>query len=223
MVGSVISTMVHYVPIMLNCKGKTCMIIGGGLVAERKVDTLLGAGALVHIISPLISERLLHLVNSGQIQWTCREYKDGDLKGVFLVHAATDVPAVNESVAAEAHRFGVLINVSSNGESGNFINPAVMKRGRLTVAVSTSGAGPLAAMELCNRLEEQLGDEFEPYLEFLYNMRSAIKREVLSPSERQRILRKIHELDILQDIRRGSYTPWSPEQIRQWINHNQEE
>ncbi|SMF89266.1 precorrin-2 dehydrogenase / sirohydrochlorin ferrochelatase [Paenibacillus uliginis N3/975] len=215
--------MVHYVPVMLNCEGQTCMIIGGGLVAERKVDMLLAAGALVHIISPLISESLLQLVDSDQIEWTSREYRDGDLKGAFLVHAATDVPTVNEAIAAEARQLGVMVNVASSGESGNFINPAVMKRGRLTVAVSTSGAGPLAAVDICSRLEKQLGDEFEPYLEFLYTMRCAVKKEVSSVSVRRKLLRKIHEIDILQDIRRGSYTPWSPEQIQQWISHNQEE
>ncbi|WP_106768521.1 precorrin-2 dehydrogenase/sirohydrochlorin ferrochelatase family protein [Paenibacillus faecalis] len=215
--------MIRYVPIMLNCDEQTCLIIGGGLVAERKVDTLLGAGAQIHIISPVLSEKLLQRVDSGQIEWTAREYREGDLTGAFLVHAATDVPEVNELVAREARRLGILVNVASSGESGTFINPAVMKRGRLTVAVSTSGAGPLAAMDVCNHLEELLGDEFEPYLEFLHTMRSAVKKEIASPSARRKILRKIHEIDILQDIRRGTYTPWSPEQIQQWISYNREE
>lgn len=215
--------MVHYVPVMLNCEGQTCYIIGGGAVAERKAESLLAAGASVHIISPHLGEGLFRLAESGEVHWMCREYKDGDLLGAFLVHAATDDPKVNEEVAAEARKRGVLVNVASSGETGTFINPAVIKRGRLTVAVSTSGAGPLAAVDICRTLEEQLGDELEPYLEFLYTMRRAVKEQVHSPSARRKILRKIHEIDILQDIRRGSYTPWSPEQIQRWISHNQEE
>ncbi|MFC7678076.1 bifunctional precorrin-2 dehydrogenase/sirohydrochlorin ferrochelatase [Paenibacillus sp. GCM10028914] len=215
--------MAYYVPVMLNCEGRNCLIIGGGQVAERKVESLLAAGASLHIISPILTERLLQLAESERIRWTRREYADGDLKDAFLVHAATNDVQVNEAIALEADRLGVMVNVASRGESGSFINPAVIRRGRLTLAVSTSGAGPLAAKEICGRLEEQLGEEVETYLEFLYRMRSAVKEQIESPSMRRKILRKIHEIDILQDIQRGSYIPWSPEQIEHWIIHNQEE
>lgn len=215
--------MVHYVPVMLKCEGQNCLIIGGGPVAERKVEPLLAAGAAVHIISPYITERLYDLADSKKVRWTRREYEEGDLKEAFLVYAATNDLEVNEAIGLEANKLGILVNVVSRGEAGTFINPAVFRRGRLTVAVSTSGAGPLAVKEICGHLEDQLGDEVEPYLEFLYTMRSAIKERVHSSSARQRLLRKIHELDILQDIKRGIYIPWSPEQIQLWISHNQEE
>ncbi|WP_054956394.1 precorrin-2 dehydrogenase/sirohydrochlorin ferrochelatase family protein [Paenibacillus dakarensis] len=215
--------MAHFVPVMLNCEGQKCLVIGGGKVAERKIRALLDAGALVHIISPDLSEWLHQLSGSGQVQWICRPYEPGDIKGAFLVHAATNDPEVNEMVALEARKLGVLVNVSSSGESGTFMNPAVIRRGRMTVAVSTSGAGPLAAKRICRRLEEQLGDEMEEYLEFLYTLRSAVKEQIESGSERRKILRKIYEVDILQDIERGSFTPWTSEQIQLWISHNREE
>ncbi|WP_422660151.1 precorrin-2 dehydrogenase/sirohydrochlorin ferrochelatase family protein [Paenibacillus sp. EC2-1] len=212
-----------YVPVMLKCEGRNCLVIGGGAVAERKVESLLAAGASIHIISPSISSRLYDLVLSKMIQWTAKNYEDGDLNSAFLVHAATNDPKVNEAVALEANRLGILVNVASSGESGTFINPAVIRRGRLTVAVSTSGAGPLAVKEICSHLDEQLDDGVEPYLDFLYTMRTAVKERVRTSPARQKLLRKIHEIDILQDIKQGSYIPWSPEQIQLWISHNQED
>ncbi|KKO51325.1 precorrin-2 dehydrogenase/sirohydrochlorin ferrochelatase family protein [Paenibacillus sp. DMB20] len=215
--------MVQYVPVMLNCEGKSCLIIGGGPVAERKAETLIEAGAAVHIISPNLSGRLISLAEEGVVRWTCREYREGDLEGAFLVYAASFPPEVNGKVAAEARRLGIMVNVASDGESGDFISPAVLRRGRLTVAVSTAGAGPAAAVNLCRRLEEELGDEFEMYLDFLHELRVAVKEKVRSQTARRKLLRKIVEIDILQDIRRGDFIPWSPEQIDQWITHNQEE
>lgn len=215
--------MVRYVPVMLNCEGKNCLIIGGGPVAERKAETLVEAGADVHIVSPKLSGRLIAMAEEAVARWTCREYKEGDLEGAFLVYAASSSPEVNGRVAAEARRLGIMVNVASEGEAGDFISPAVLRRGRLTVAVSTAGAGPAAAVNLCRRLEEELGDEFEVYLDFLHELRAAVKEKVQSPTARRRLLRKIVEIDILQDIRRGDFVPWSPDKIDRWITHNQEE
>ena len=222
MVGGV-KQMAKYVPIMLNCEGQPCVIIGGGEVAERKVRQLAEAGASIHIISPRITEGLSQLVVEGRVSWSARAYQPGDLSGAMLAFAATDNPEVNKSAAEEASGLGIWVNIASSGEDGTFITPAVMRRGRLTVAVSASGAGPLAAVSICRRLEEELGQEIEPYLDFVYEMRRAVKDSAVSPSVRKRLLRKIYEIDILQEIEQGRFIPWTPEQIKQWITDNQEE
>lgn len=212
--------MVHYVPVMLNCKHKRCLIIGGGLVAERKAKTLADAGALVHIISPGLTGDLNTMAEQSVLTWTPREYRAGDLQGAFLAIAATSNPVVNDSIAEEARSLGVLVQVASSGESGDFISPAVFRRGRLTVAVSTSGAGPGAAARICRGLEEELGEELEQYLDFLHDFRQTVKETVSSPEDRRKLLRKMVEIDILQDIRRGVFTPWSREEIVRWITYN---
>lgn len=214
----------HYVPILLNCRGRLCLIVGGGKVAERKADTLLNAGASVHIVSPILrSEKLQRLANEKALRWTKRKYQSDDLTGAFMVHAATDDSMLNLKIAEDADRLGVLVNVASNGEAGTFINPTVLRRGRLTLAVSTSGAGPMAARGLRDDLEEQFGPEYEDYLDFLYRMRSIIREEVGSADARRRLLHKAYRMDMLGEIRREGYAPWSEDKIKQWIANNQEE
>lgn len=213
-----------YVPVMLKCDGRLCLLVGGGAVAERKAAALLDAGASVHIVSPqLKSGQLRRLADEGAVRWTSRAYEPGDLQGAFLVYAATNDDALNKTIALEADRLGIWVNVASDGEAGSFISPAVMRRGRLTLAVATSGAGPAAAVRIRQQLEEQFGREYEEYLDILYSMRSAIKAQVESAETRKRLLDRLYRLDILGDIRRGGYESWNTEKIKLWIENNQEE
>ncbi|KOR88190.1 precorrin-2 dehydrogenase/sirohydrochlorin ferrochelatase family protein [Paenibacillus solani] len=214
----------QYLPVLLNCKGRSCLIIGGGKVAERKAIHLLDVGASVHIVSPVLrSETLQRLANKNVLRWTKREYQADDLTGVFLVYAATDDSKLNLEIAANADRLGVLVNIASHGEKGTFITPAVLRRGRLTLAVSTSGAGPRAARDILQQLEEQFGPEYEEYLDFLYEMRTMIKQEVACKDARSRLLDKVYGIDLLGEIRLGGYEPWNADKMKQWIEINREE
>lgn len=214
----------EYVPVLLNCRGRSCLIIGGGKVAERKALTLLNARASVHIVSPVLrSEALQRLAKSKVLQWTDRKYRPNDLDGAFLVHAATDDSQLNMKIAEDADSLGILANVASNGEAGTFIYPTVMRRGRLTLAISTSGAGPKVSHDIRERLEEQFGPEYEDYLDLLYRMRSMIREEVESAEVRRRLLDKVYRMDVLSEIRRGGYVPWNSDKIKLWIENNQEE
>lgn len=205
---------------MLDCEGRICVVIGGGVVAERKVSGLLEAGARVVVISPSLTDTLNALVQLGSVTWHNRCYIAGDLRGAFLVYAASNDRTVNEEVALEARSLGVPVNVASHAEAGSFISPGVLRRGRLTVAVSTSGAGPGAATKIMGLLEEVLGAEYEPYLDFLHTMRTAIKKREASAEVRGRLLRKLGALDVLNEMRRGSFITWSPEVIEAWIVDN---
>ncbi|MFC3748209.1 bifunctional precorrin-2 dehydrogenase/sirohydrochlorin ferrochelatase [Paenibacillus sp. GCM10012306] len=215
--------MPFYLPIMLDCSGQHCIVIGGGAVAERKVLGLLESGAVVTVISPELTAVLTHFAETGRLIWLNRHYAPGDTRGAFLVYAASNDGQVNGDVAQEARMQGIPVNVVSHGEVGNFITPAVLRRGRLTVAVSASGAGPGAVTRIREQLEELLGDEYEPYLDFLYRMRGEIKRREPSPSVRRHLLRRLEGLDVLDQMRQGTFIEWSPEVIDTWIADNREE
>lgn len=146
-----------------------------------------------------------------------RTYAPGDLRGAFLVYAATNDRAVNEEVARESRRLGIHVNVASHAEAGNFITPGVVRRGRLTVAVSTSGAGPLAATKIKNVLEKALDAAYEPYLDFVHAMRTRIKEKEPSAEVRGRLLRKLGALDVLNEMSMGTFIAWSPEDMDAWI------
>ncbi|MBT2290523.1 bifunctional precorrin-2 dehydrogenase/sirohydrochlorin ferrochelatase [Paenibacillus albidus] len=215
--------MSRYLPIMLECAGQPCIVIGGGAVAERKIMGLLEAGAAILVISPELSPRLTALAQNQSLKWLKRLFAPGDTRGAFLVYAASSDAAVNMEVAREARKLNIPVNVASEAEAGSFITPGVLRRGRLTVAVSTSGAGPAAAAQIKGLLEEMLGGEYEPYLDFLYDMRTEIKRRKFSAAVRGRLLRKLAALDVLDEIRQGTFKKWGPEVIETWIADNREE
>lgn len=215
--------MPNYLPILLDCEGRRCVAIGGGVTAERRIRSLLDAGAIITMISPDVTEGLAILAEKGRLIWLKRHYAPGDTRGAFLVYAATDDASVNEQIAQEARERGILVNVASRSEAGTFITPGVLRRGRLTVAVSTSGSGPGAAIRVKRQLEELLGQEYEPYLDFLHSMREEIKQREANADIRRRLLRRLEGLDVLNEIREGTFKEWGPEVIEAWIADNRED
>ncbi|SHF06479.1 precorrin-2 dehydrogenase / sirohydrochlorin ferrochelatase [Caldanaerobius fijiensis DSM 17918] len=148
-----------YYPIMLDLSNKKCLIVGGGSVAERKANDLLKAEACVTIISPKVTEGIENLYRERRVDLKLREYQQGDLEGYFLVIAATDVPEVNEEIYAEACDRGILINTVDQKERSMFISPAVLRKGDLIIAISTSGKSPLLARKIKQFLDDVISDD----------------------------------------------------------------
>lgn len=212
-----------YVPLMMNVSGRSCIIIGGGLVAERKVLSLLDADAKVRIVSPAISERLQSLFLEGALEWFQRDYREGDLKGAFLAYAATDRLEINDAVVAEANRRGIPVNHAGDGEQGSFITPSVLRRGKLILSVSSSGSGPAAASRLCREINEVYGDDYELYLDAMALARTLVKAQVRDNHRRSVLLGAIRDMDMLAQIRQGTFTPRSEEEWMNWIEAYRED
>ncbi|MCL6641532.1 MAG: bifunctional precorrin-2 dehydrogenase/sirohydrochlorin ferrochelatase, partial [Candidatus Rokubacteria bacterium] len=149
----------HY-PVVLELAGRPCVVIGGGPVAERKVEGLLAAGAAVTVIAPRLTRRLQALAAEGRIGHVAREYAPGDLDGYRLAIAATDDGVVNAAVAREGRRRGVLVNAADDPVHCDFTLPAVLRRGALVVAVATGGACPALAAAVRDELGRRLGPEY---------------------------------------------------------------
>ena len=163
-----------FFPVNLQLARRPCVVVGGGSVARRKVESLLACEAEVTVISPRLEPGLAALRQNGALRWLEREYREGDLVGAFLVIAATDDEAVQARVHAEAERHNLLLNVADVPKWCNLILPAVVRRGRLNVAVSTGGASPALAGRLRRQLEEQFGDEYRLLLELLAILRPLV-------------------------------------------------
>ena len=177
-------------------------MVGGGKVAERKVKNLLAYGAQVVVISPEVTPLLEEWSRQGKIELLARGFQEGDLEGAFLVVAATNAPEVQKAVANEAERRGIPCNVVDQPELSSFIVPSVIKRGRLQIAVSTSGASPAVARRLRETLEELFGPEYERYLELLARWRREILARPLSEAERRRIFEHLALAPLPQWIKR---------------------
>jgi precorrin-2 dehydrogenase/sirohydrochlorin ferrochelatase len=148
-----------YYPLSLDMTERRCLVVGGGPVAERKVAGLLDAGARLTVVSPAATDRLRDWARTERIRLRLREYAAGDLAGHSVVFVATDAGRVNAEVARDARAAGVLINAADDPAHCDFILPAVLRRGDLTVAVSTGGASPALARAVRDELGAYLDRE----------------------------------------------------------------
>jgi siroheme synthase-like protein len=166
-----------YYPILLNIQGRKCLVVGGGPVALRKVKALLEHGANVEVVSPTLCPELNQLATDGAIRAIQRDYKSEDLQHAFIAIAATDDAKTNESVAAEARRRGVLVNVVDDPKNSDFIVPSYLKRGDVIIAVSTSGRSPALARKIRNKLESDFKTEYAQLAVVADEVRSELKQQ----------------------------------------------
>jgi siroheme synthase-like protein len=162
-------------PLFVELEGRPCVVLGGGAVAERKVAALLDAGAVVTVVSPVLSPALGALVSSGRIAHVARRYADGDLADAVLAFAATDDGKVNDEIAREGRARGVWVNAADDPAHCDAILPAVFHRGAITVAVSTGGASPALARAVRERLEDALPEAYGPLAEVAATARRELR------------------------------------------------
>jgi len=164
-------------PIFLDLRDQPVVVIGGGEVAARKIEALLEAGARVTVVSPNTVGRIRDWVDAGRVHLVQRRYGAGDLRGAKLAYAATGDADANKAVREEADREEVWLNVADEPILCDFFAPAVVRRGRLTVAISTDGTSPALAARLREKLEQDLGPEYADVLDRLAEMRARCREQ----------------------------------------------
>lgn len=194
-----------YYPILVDLKGKRVVVVGGGAVALRKIESLLECGASVDVISRELNPELKELQDKGKIRVLGREFKEEDLQGAFLVIAATDDTALNSRVSKAARDRGMLVNAVDQPSDCDFIVPSVIKRGDLVIAVSTSGKSPAMAKRIKEKLIGQFGSEYEDFLILMGKIRKEILEKGLSQEENSRIFHEIVDSSILEAIGRKDW------------------
>jgi len=170
-----------YYPVFLDLRGRRCVVIGGGREAQRKAEGLLAAGARVTVVAPTLTARLRRRLGAGEIEWREQEYREGDLEGFELCMVATDDGAVNAQVAAEGKRRRIWVNAADDPANCDFILPALIRRGPITLAASTSGTSPALARRLREELEAYLTEEMPALAELLAEVRGELRSRGLAP------------------------------------------
>jgi precorrin-2 dehydrogenase / sirohydrochlorin ferrochelatase len=178
------------IPLMVNLKKKKIVIVGGGKVALKRIAALDESEACITVVSPHFHPEIIALEKRGVLSCFEKPFAPDDLSDAFLVVIATDDPEVNKAVR-NAVPANCLLNDTSSAESGNVQFPAAVKRGRLTIAVSTDGASPKFAKSLKQELEERYNDDYETYMEFLFTARELLKKADLPSEEKEWQLQKI--------------------------------
>lgn len=193
----------RYYPVQLDIRGRRCLVVGGGGVGTRKAEGLIACGAAVTVVAPEAHGRLKELAAAGRIALAERAFRPEDLAGVFLVIGATDDEQLNRRVSEEAERRGILCNIADRPEACSFILPAVVRRGELTLAVSTGGRSPALAKKLRGELERQFGPEYAVLLDLLGAIRRRLLAQAHAPEAHKPLFERLVESDILEMIRRN--------------------
>jgi precorrin-2 dehydrogenase/sirohydrochlorin ferrochelatase len=180
--------LISYYPAFLKLEGKKCVVIGGGKVAERKIISLLEANAIVVLVSPDATPFLAKLAEEGKITWIKDTFKPDHLEGAWLVFACTNQREVQREVFQACEERKIFCNVVDQPDVSSFIVPSVIKRGALTLAISTSGASPAVSRRLRERLERLFGEEYVLYLELMRRIRELILSKGLPQEEKERKL-----------------------------------
>jgi precorrin-2 dehydrogenase/sirohydrochlorin ferrochelatase len=160
-------------PVLFDLSGRLCVVVGGGPVGLRKVRGLLTAGARVRLVSPRLTPGQSA---PPEVEWLSRPFRPCDLQGAFLVISATGDTATDQAVAAEARRLGMPVSLPGEPAAGDFTLPAILRRGDLTVTVSTGGQCPALTAQLIRRMAEWFG----PSWEMVVAISSAIRRKSLA-------------------------------------------
>ncbi|MGQ9571914.1 MAG: precorrin-2 dehydrogenase/sirohydrochlorin ferrochelatase family protein [Dehalococcoidia bacterium] len=188
---------------LVGLESRRCIVVGGGEVAQRKVEGLLEGGAEgVVVISPRLTRKLKALLQAGRIEHWPRGYRQGDLEGAFVVIAATNDPEVNRRVWQEAEQRGLLVNVVDEPQGCNFFVPSVVRRGDLTISICTGGQDPALSARLRRELEPRFGPEYAAFLEIAGALRERVGRE-LSGRARSRFWYALADSQVLALLKDG--------------------
>lgn len=189
--------------ISVDLTGKTCLVVGGGQVAERKVHSLIECGARVVVVSPSITPGLKKLLENDKLVYRKGYYSVSDLEGVFLVIGAANREEVNRQVADDCEARNLIVNIVDDQTKGNFFVPAVVRRGDLAIAVSTEGKSPMLARKIREDLEKTYGASFGEFLELLGNLRQEVIQNVTSQELKKKILENMVDSEILSLLKEG--------------------
>jgi siroheme synthase-like protein len=162
-------------PIFVKLQDRLVVVVGGGAVAEGKIEGLFAAAARVRVVAPVVTPRTREWIEQKRVEWRAEAFEPRHLDGAFLVIAATSAPGVNEGVFREADARGILCNAVDDIEHCHFYYGSVLQRGDLQVAISTNGKSPALAQRLRIQLEKQFGSEYEVWLEWLGAARELLR------------------------------------------------
>lgn len=179
-----------YYPVSLSLENKKCLVIGAGSIAERKARRLLECGASVSIISPKISTGLQALAHKKIITFKKRRVNLGDLNGAYLVIAATPDRRINSAISVYCRKKGILVNVVDSPGECTFILPSIIRRGALTISISTNGISPALARKIRKQLQQEFGAEYAKLLRIMKEIRPQALKKIKDSKLRRAFFKK---------------------------------
>ncbi len=180
-----------YFPFFIEIGQKPCLVVGGGMVALRKIEKLLPFGGEITVVSPAFCQEVEEMAGIRRIK---RKFQRRDIEGRLFVIGATDDEAVNAEVSALCRERNIPVNIVDNPEKCTFFFPALVKKGEFVAGFSSGGGSPLAAQFIRKRMEDTVPDGFDKVVETLANVRQRVKAEVPDIKKREQIFKRIFAL-----------------------------
>lgn len=183
-----------YFPFFIDLKYKKCCIIGGGVIAFRKIEALMEFEAEITVIAPYFCDDIRKLEN--RLHLIQKTYTEKDIEDAFMVIAATDDPGVNSAVSEACRQRNIPVNVVDEMDKCSFLFPAYVKRGPITIGITTSGRSPVIAGHIKNSIKNQLPDYYVDLVETLGEFREYVKLKVASSEERSSIFKELARIGL---------------------------
>jgi precorrin-2 dehydrogenase/sirohydrochlorin ferrochelatase len=191
----------RYFPMFLDVENKPILVVGGGEVACRKVDSLLRAGANVTVVSPKVAPYLKQLVDESKLHWVQNFYSSQIISKNYLqVWATTDNPNLNHQVHNDAKKLGILVNVVDDLPYCDFITPSIINRGRIQIAISSGGASPVLVRNIREKLETVLPQNIGLIADFGASKRNSIKESFPTVDERRKFWERFLSSSFIEQV-----------------------
>lgn len=195
--------MPEYYPVLLYLKGKRCVVVGGGRVAERKVTSLVRANAIITVVSPDLTKSLRQMVERKKICYINDCFKEKYLKEAFLVIGASDNSEINQRIFEAATKKNKLVNIVDCPNKCNFMVPSTIEQGDLLISISTGGKSPALAKKIRKELEKQYGRAYKDFLSLMGEFRHKILSQFPDRKQRNKIFQALVDSEILDLFDKG--------------------
>jgi len=212
--------MVKYYPVNVSLKNKKCVVFGAGEVALRKVKRLLECGAAVSVIGQEMVPQFKRLLEKKKIIFKNKRAGLKDLKGAFLVVAATNDRKLNALVSAYCLKKNILVNVVDSMQECNVILPSVLRRGSLTISVSTDGVSPALAKDIRRDIQQRFGFEYAQLLRLMRKIRPEVLQKIKNPRIRKLLFKKMFQPEILALFKKNKQQQ-ARKRIREYLSEAQ--
>jgi precorrin-2 dehydrogenase/sirohydrochlorin ferrochelatase len=196
---------VKYYPLFLDITDRRCVVVGGGDVAERKVERLLDSGASVVVVGKTLTPGLETMKKEGRINHIDADYDQAFINNAFLVIGATDRDDVNAEISRDGREKGILVNIVDDPDKCDFVLPSLLKQGDLLIAISTGGKSPALAKKLREEMEQHFGTEYQTLLEVMGQLREKLVVKGRSSDENRLLFEAVVHSEILQHIKDKSW------------------
>ena len=188
-------------PVAVHLEGKTCLVVGGGNVAARKVAGLLQAGGQVIVVSPTLHEN----ISTSQIEYISTRYESRYLTefAPFLVFAATDDPQVNRAVVQDARAQRIPVNVVDRSEASDFSNMTCLDKEPIIIAIATDGISPVLGQHLRGVIDDVVADHYVTLAGWLRELRPQVTANISQQSRRRVFWQQVMTSDVLSSLESG--------------------